>query len=248
VSWRASILTLFPEMFPGPLGLSLAGRALREGRWSLDAIDIRNFATGRHRNVDDTPFGGGAGMVMRPDVVDAACASLPEGLPLVYLTPRGRVLDQGLVRDLAAGPGVALLCGRYEGVDQRVIEARGMIEVSAGDVVLSGGEVAALLLLDACVRLLPGVMGAADSAAEESHGPEGLLEYPHYTRPAEWQGRGVPEVLLSGHHAEVARWRRAQAEDATRARRPDLWERYQRRQAPERETQAGRLDGHPAAA
>jgi tRNA (guanine37-N1)-methyltransferase len=233
-------------MFPGPLGLSLAGKALREGRWSLDALDIRGFATDRHRTVDDTPFGGGAGMVMRPDVVDAAvgaAVALNPGAPILYLTPRGRLLDQALVRDLAAGPGVVVLCGRYEGVDQRAIEARGMIEVSAGDFVLSGGEPAALLLLDACVRLLPGVMGAAASAVEESHGPEGLLEYPHYTRPAEWQGSGVPEVLLSGHHAEVAKWRRARAEEATRTRRPDLWERHlQRNAAP------GRLDGPPAAA
>jgi tRNA (guanine37-N1)-methyltransferase len=238
--WRASVLTLFPGMFPGPLGLSLAGRALRDGRWTLEALDIRNFATGRHRSVDDTPFGGGAGMVMRPDVVDAAlgaAAAGNSGAPLIYLSPRGRLLDQALVRELAAGPGCVLLCGRYEGVDQRVIEARALSEISVGDVVLSGGEVAALLLLDACVRLLPGVMGAAASAAEESHGPEGLLEYPHYTRPAEWNGRAVPEVLLSGHHAEVARWRRAQAEAATRARRPDLWTKHLQR-----------LDGPPAAA
>ncbi len=252
MSWRATILTLFPEMFPGPLGLSLAGKALREGRWALEAMDIRGFATDRHRTVDDTPFGGGAGMVMRPDVLDAACeaatAANPDA-PLVYLTPRGRLLDQALVRDLSAGPGVVVLCGRYEGVDQRVIEARKMVEVSAGDFVLSGGEPAALLLLDACIRLLPGVMGGAASAAEESHGAEGLLEYPHYTRPAEWQGRRVPDVLLSGHHAEVARWRRAEAEAATRARRPDLWDQFSRRMAEQQNTaKAGRLDGHPAAA
>ncbi|MBU8543957.1 MULTISPECIES: tRNA (guanosine(37)-N1)-methyltransferase TrmD [Roseomonadaceae] len=252
MSWRATILTLFPEMFPGPLGLSLAGKALREGRWALEAMDIRGFATDRHRTVDDTPFGGGAGMVMRPDVLDAACeaatAANPDA-PLVYLTPRGRLLDQALVRDLSAGPGVVVLCGRYEGVDQRVIEARNMVEVSAGDFVLSGGEPAALLLLDACIRLLPGVMGGAASAAEESHGAEGLLEYPHYTRPAEWQGRRVPDVLLSGHHAEVARWRRAEAEAATRARRPDLWDQFSRRMAEQQNTaKAGRLDGHPAAA
>jgi tRNA (guanine37-N1)-methyltransferase len=187
-------------------------------------------------------------MVMRPDVIDAACAAaLPEGdaRPLVYLTPRGRPLGQALVRDWAAGPGLVLLCGRYEGVDQRVIEARGMQEVSLGDFVLSGGEVAALALLDACVRLLPGVMGGAESAAEESFGAEGLLEYPHYTRPAEWQGRRVPEVLLSGHHAEVARWRRSQAEEITRERRPDLWDRHGRAHDHAGE---GRLDGHPAAA
>ena len=227
MSFHATALTLFPEMFPGPLGLSLAGRALREGIWRLDAQDIRAQARDRHRTVDDTPFGGGAGMVMRPDVVDAAiAAAMPEGdtRPLVYLTPRGRLLDQALVREIASGPGVVLLCGRYEGVDQRVIEARAMHEISLGDYVLSGGEMAALTLLDACVRLLPGVMGGAESALEESHSA-GLLEYPHYTRPAEWQGRAVPPVLLSGHHAEVARWRREQAEAATRERRPDLWNR-----------------------
>jgi tRNA (guanine37-N1)-methyltransferase len=227
MSWHATILTLFPEMFPGPLDVSLAGRALREEKWRCEAMDIRGFAMDRHRTVDDTPFGGGAGMVMRPDVADAAIAgAMPEGdsRPLVYLTPRGRLLDQAMVRDFASGPGLVLLCGRYEGVDERVIQARGMREVSLGDYVLSGGEIAALALLDACVRLLPGVMGAAESAVEESHSA-GLLEYPHYTRPAEWQGRAVPPVLLSGHHAEVARWRRAQSEAATRERRPDLWNR-----------------------
>jgi tRNA (guanine37-N1)-methyltransferase len=225
--WRAGVLTLFPEMFPGPLGASLAGRGLREGLWRLDALDMRPFGLGRHRSVDDTPFGGGAGVVLRPDVVDAACAAAlaeaPER-PLVALTPRGEPLAQPLVRELAAGPGIVLLCGRFEGIDQRVIEARGMREVSVGDYVLSGGEPAALVLLDACVRLLPGIMGAAESADEESFAGDGaLLEYPHYTRPAEWNGRRVPEVLLSGHHAEVARWRRAEAERATRDRRPDLW-------------------------
>lgn len=248
MSWHASVLTLFPAMFPGPLEHSLAGRALRDGRWKLDALDIRAFATDRHRSVDDTPFGGGAGMVMRPDVIDAAVGAAlagNPGAPVVYLTPRGRLLDQALVRDLVAGPGIILLCGRYEGIDQRVIEARGMLEVSAGDIVLSGGEPAATLLLDACVRLLPGVMGAGASAEEESHGPEWLLEYPHYTRPAEWQGRGVPGVLLSGHHAEVASWRRAQAEEATRSRRPDLWARHLARRAHPNDT---RLDGPPAAA
>lgn len=229
MSWHATILTLFPEMFPGPLDVSLAGRALREGTWRCAALDIRGFATDRHRTVDDTPFGGGAGMVMRPDVADSAiAAAMPEGdgRPLLYLTPRGRLLDQAMVRNFAAGPGVVLLCGRYEGVDQRVIEARCMQEVSLGDYVLSGGEIAALALLDACVRLLPGVMGAAESAIEESHSV-GLLEYSHYTRPAEWQGRAVPPVLLSGHHAEVAAWRRQQSEAATRERRPDLWNRMQ---------------------
>ncbi|MDT8332738.1 tRNA (guanosine(37)-N1)-methyltransferase TrmD [Roseomonas gilardii] len=228
MSWRATILTLFPEMFPGTLGHSLAGRALERGDWSLKARQIREFGTGRHRNVDDTPFGGGAGMVMRPDVIDAACgAVMAEGgqRPLLYMTPRGRLLDQALVRDLAAGPGVVVLCGRYEGLDQRVIEARAMTEVSVGDYVLSGGEPAAMVLLDACVRLLPGVMGASESGEEESFS-HGLLEYPHYTRPAEWNGRRVPDVLLSGHHAEVASWRAAQSEAATRLRRPDLWARH----------------------
>lgn len=246
MTWRASILTLFPEMFPGPLGLSLAGRALRDGRWSLAAHDIRAAATDRHRTVDDTPAGGGAGMVMRPDVLDAAIGSvMPEGdaRPLICLTPRGRLLDQAKVRSLAAGPGCVLLCGRYEGIDQRVIEARGMVELSVGDYVLSGGETAALVLLDACVRLLPGVMGAAESAAEESHGADGLLEYPHYTRPAEWQGRAIPDVLLSGHHAEIARWRRAESERITKERRPDLWARFETKQRG-----AGGMDGHPAAA
>jgi tRNA (guanine37-N1)-methyltransferase len=227
-AWRATVLTLFPEVFPGPLGASLAGRGLRDGLWRLHALDMRAFGIGRHRSVDDTPFGGGAGMVLRPDVVDAACAAaLAEApdRPLVALTPRGEPLTQSTVRALAAGPGAVLLCGRYEGVDQRVVEARGMREVSVGDYVLSGGETAAMVLLDACVRLLPGVMGAAESADEESFAEAGLLEYPHYTRPAEWNGLRVPEVLLSGHHAEVSRWRRAEAERATRERRPDLWAR-----------------------
>jgi len=223
MTWRASVLTLFPEMFPGPLGVSLAGRALERGVWSLEARNIRDHAADRHRTVDDTPFGGGAGMVMRPDVIDAALAACADGRPAIFLTPRGRLLTQSRVRDLAGGPGVVLLCGRYEGVDQRVIEARGLMEISIGDYVLSGGEPAALVLLDACVRLLPGVMGAAVSAEEESFSA-GLLEYPHYTRPAEWQGRRVPDVLLSGHHAEVAAWRAAEAERITRARRPDLWQ------------------------
>ena len=220
--WRASVLTLFPEMFPGPLAQSLAGRALAAGRWSLDAVNIRDFATDKHRTVDDTPFGGGAGMVMRPDVVDAALAAVSDGRPLVVLTPRGQPLTQADVQRYAAGPGVVLLCGRYEGIDQRVIEARAMEEKSIGDYVLSGGELPALVLLDAVVRLLSGVMGAADSADEESFSNQ-LLEYPHYARPAEWQGRRVPDVLLSGHHAAVAAWRKAEAERTTRERRPDLW-------------------------
>jgi tRNA (guanine37-N1)-methyltransferase len=229
MSWTASVLTIFPSMFPGPLGTSLAGRARDAGLWQLNAIDIRRFATDKHQTVDDQPFGGGAGMVMRPDIVDAALAAaladMPAGTPAIYLTPRGRVLDQARVRQLAAGPGLVVLCGRFEGVDQRVIEARGLEEVSLGDFVLSGGEPAALVLLDACVRLLPGVMGADESLTEESF-EAGLLEYPHYTRPQSWCGRVVPDVLISGHHANIAAWRRAEAEKITRERRPDLWARY----------------------
>ena len=220
--WRASILTLFPAMFPGPLGQSLAGRALESGIWSLDTTNIRDFAADRHRTVDDTPFGGGAGMVLRPDIVDAAVAAVANGRPLICLTPRGRRLTQADAQRFAKGQGIILLCGRYEGVDQRVVEARGMEEISIGDYVLSGGELAALVLLDSVVRLLPGVMGTAESAVDESFSA-GLLEYPHYTRPAEWQGRRVPEVLLSGHHGSVAAWRHAEAERITRERRPDLW-------------------------
>ena len=220
MSWQATIHTLFPAMFPGPLGDSLAGRALERGLWRLEVRDIRDAATDRHRTVDDTPFGGGAGMVMRPDVLDAALGE-PDGRPLVYLSPRGAPLTQARARALADGPGAILVCGRYEGVDQRVLDARGAEEISIGDYVLSGGELPALVLLDACVRLLPGVMGAADSATDESFS-NGLLEYPHYTRPAEWQGRRVPDVLLSGHHAAIATWRRQQSVDLTRARRPDL--------------------------
>ena len=221
MTWSATLLTLFPEMVPGPLGHSLAGRALERGLWSLEKRNIRDSGEGRHRAVDDTPFGGGAGMVMRPDVLDRALGPA-DGRPRIYLSPRGAPLNQARVRDLAAGPGVTLVCGRYEGVDQRVLDARGMEEVSVGDYVLSGGELPALVLLDACVRLLPGVMGAAESGTEESFSA-GLLEYPHYTRPAEWQGRTVPEVLLSGHHGAIAAWRREQAEQVTRTRRPDLW-------------------------
>ncbi len=219
--WRADVLTLFPEMFPGPLAFSLSGRAMQAGIWSLRAVNIRDFATDRHRTVDDTPFGGGAGMVLRPDVVDTAIASVADDRPLIYLTPRGHPLTQQRVRCFANGPGVVLLCGRYEGVDQRGIEARGMQEVSIGDYVLSGGEPAALVLLDAAVRLLPGVMGAAESAVEESFSNQ-LLEYPHYTRPADWQGRRVPDVLLSGDHVAIAAWRRAEAERVTSYRRPEL--------------------------
>ena len=222
MTWDASVLTLFPAMFPGPLGQSLAGRALETGVWSLEATNIRDFAGDRHRTVDDTPFGGGAGMVLRPDIVDAAVQSVADGRPLVCLTPRGRRFTQADAQRFAGGAGIVLLCGRYEGVDQRVIEAHAMDEISIGDYVLSGGELAALVVLDSIVRLLPGVMGAADSAVDESFSA-GLLEYPHYTRPAEWQGRRVPDVLLSGHHGAVAAWRQAESERITRERRPDLW-------------------------
>ncbi len=222
--WTATVLTIFPEMFPGPLGVSLAGKALARGSWRLDPVDLRRFATDRHQTVDDTPFGGGAGMVMRPDIVAAAVDALQaDGAPglLVYLSPRGEPLRQALVAELAAGPGVVLLCGRYEGVDHRVIEARGFREVSLGDFVLSGGELAAMTLIDACVRLLPGVVGDAASLAEESFAA-GLLEYPHYTRPQVWEGRAVPDVLLSGHHARIDAWRHEQALAITKSRRPDL--------------------------
>lgn len=225
MTWRASVLTLFPEMFPGPLGHSLAGRALHRAVWSIEARNIRDFAQDRHRSVDDTPFGGGAGMVLRPDVVDAAIDAVSDDRTLLCLTPRGRPFSQADARRLAAGTGVILVCGRYEGIDQRVIEARDAEEVSVGDYVLSGGELAAMIVLDAVVRLLPGVMGAAESAAEESFS-DALLEYPHYTRPAEWRGRAVPDVLLSGHHQAVSAWRRAEAERITRERRPDLWAAY----------------------
>jgi tRNA (guanine37-N1)-methyltransferase len=222
--WRATVLTLFPEMFPGPLGASLAGRALASGLWRLETRDIRASATDRHRSVDDTPAGGGPGMVLRADVLAAAidAASSPDGLPRLLMSPRGRRLTQSGVRKLADGPGALIICGRFEGVDQRVIEARGLEEVSVGDYVLSGGEIAAMALIDACVRLLPGVMGKAESSAEETFS-ESLLEYPQYTRPQAFEGRAIPEVLLSGDHARVAAWRRAEAERLTRARRPDLW-------------------------
>lgn len=228
MSWSATVLTLYPEMFPGPLGQSLAGRALAEGRWALDTIQIRDFARDRHRSVDDTPAGGGAGMVMRADILAAAldhAAARRPGLPMLAMTPRGRPLDQAKVRSLAAGPGAIILCGRFEGIDERLFEARAVEPISVGDYVLSGGEIAALVLLDACVRLLPGVMGAAESGADESF-ETGLLEYPHFTRPATWEGRTIPEVLRSGDHAKVAAWRKAMAEADTRSRRPDLWERH----------------------
>jgi tRNA (guanine37-N1)-methyltransferase len=222
--WRATVLTLFPEMFPGPLGVSLAGRALAAGLWALEARDIRDQATDRHRSVDDTPAGGGPGMVLRADVlagaIDAAGSS-PDR-PKLLMSPRGRPLTQSRALELAAGPGPLIVCGRFEGVDQRVIEARGLEEVSVGDYVLSGGEIAAMALLDACVRLLPGVMGKLESGSDESFS-DGLLEYPQYTRPQAFEGRPIPEVLLSGDHAKIDRWRRAQAEALTRQRRPDLW-------------------------
>ncbi len=226
-AWTVRVLTLFPEMFPGPLGQSLAGRALESQIWALETVDIRGFASDKHRSVDDTPFGGGPGMVMRPDVIDAAiAAALAENRgPVVYLSPRGRLLTQPVVRELAARPALTLLCGRYEGIDERVLAARQVDEISLGDFVLSGGEPAAIAVIDACVRLLPGVLGAPATLDEESF-ERGLLEYPHYTRPAEWQGREVPEVLISGHHERIRAWRLAQAEATTRARRPDLWARY----------------------
>ena len=220
--WRAVALTLFPEMFPGPLGESLAGKALKEGVWSLDAVDIRRFAKDRHGTVDDAPFGGGAGMVSA-----AIEAVAPPGVPKVLLSPRGAPFSQARGRELAQGPGVVLVCGRFEGVDERVIEAQALEEISVGDFVLSGGEIAAMAVMDCCVRLLPGVMGEPASANEESF-EDGLLEYPHYTRPASWTGpdgteRRVPEVLVSGHHGKVAEWRKSQREEITRRRRPDLW-------------------------
>ncbi|WP_298225791.1 tRNA (guanosine(37)-N1)-methyltransferase TrmD [Acidocella sp.] len=225
MSWRADVLTLFPAMFPGTLGESLAGRALEVGIWSLKITDIRDFGLGRHRAVDDTPFGGGAGMVLRPDVVDAAIGAVADERPLIFLTPRGTPLTQAKARELAEGPGAVLVCGRFEGFDQRVIEARAGQEISIGDYVLSGGELPALVLLDAVIRLLPGVMGHAESSTEESFS-EKLLEYPHFTRPAEWQGRAVPEVLTQGNHAAIAAWRQAQAITTTQNRRPDLYAQY----------------------
>ncbi len=244
MTFAAQILTLYPEMFPGPLGQSLAGRALAEGKWSCDAINIRDFASDKHRSVDDTPAGGGAGMVLRADVLAAAVDAvragplhhpadgppprdkLGEEFPVLALTPRGAPITQARIRALADGPGATLICGRFEGFDERLFEARPFIEqVSVGDVILSGGEVGALMILDACIRLLPGVMGAPSSGVEESF-ESGLLEYPHYTRPYEWEGRTIPEVLRSGDHAKIAAWRKSMAEDHTRLRRPDLWERH----------------------
>ena len=224
MTWRATILTLFPDMFPGPLGVSLAGKALASGLWALEARDIRDSATDRHRSVDDTPAGGGPGMVLRADVLAAAidAADADEGRPRLLMSPRGRPLTQSRVMELAAGPGPLIVCGRFEGIDERVIAGRKLEEVSIGDYVLSGGEIAAMALIDACVRLLPGVMGKQASGTEESFS-EGLLEYPQYTRPQEFEGRPIPEILTSGDHAKVAAWRKAEAEALTRVRRPDLW-------------------------
>jgi tRNA (guanine37-N1)-methyltransferase len=226
--WQARVVTLFPELFPGALGASLTGRALTEGRWQLHTHDLRAHGVGKHRNVDDTPAGGGAGMVMRADVVGAALtealAAAP-GRPVLYMSPRGRRFDQGMARDLAGARGAVILCGRFEGVDERVLGHFGITEVSLGDFVMTGGELAAMAMIDATVRLLPGVLGNAESTVEESH-VAGLLEHPQYTRPASWEGRDIPPVLMSGNHGEIARWRREEAERLTRERRPDMWSRY----------------------
>lgn len=224
--FRATVLTLYPEMFPGPLGVSLAGKALQDGAWSLEAVQIRDFAFDRHRMVDDTPAGGGAGMVMKPDVLARAVDHVADGRPKLFMSPRGRPLSQVRVRELAAGPGAIVLCGRFEGIDERLIEARDFEEVSIGDYILSGGETAAIVVLDAIVRLLPGVMGNAVSGETESF-EAGLLEHPHYTRPQEWEGRRIPDVLLSGNHGAIDKWRRAEAERLTKERRPDLWNAHQ---------------------
>ncbi len=228
MTFAATVLTLYPEMFPGPLGVSLAGRAMAEGAWSLDTVHIRDFATDKHRTVDDTPAGGGAGMVLKTDVlaaaIDHARAANPQA-PILAMTPRGKPITQVRIRELAAGPGVIILCGRFEGFDERIFAGRDVEEVSLSDIVLSGGEPAALAVLDACIRLLPGVMGAPSSGIEESF-ESGLLEYPHYTRPVEWEGRTIPEVLRSGDHAKIEGWRKSQSEIDTRLRRPDLWERH----------------------
>ncbi len=229
--WRASVLTIFPEMFPGPLGLSLAGKAMAAGAWSLDVVDIRNFATDKHRTVDDTPAGGGPGMVMKADVLGRAIdAAASDARPRLLMSPRGVPLTQARIEALTLDAGVILVCGRFEGVDERVIAARGLEEISIGDYVLSGGEIAAMALIDACVRLLPGVMGAPASGAEESFA-DGLLEYPQYTRPQLWEGRPIPEILTSGDHGKIAAWRRAEAERLTSERRPDLWARHSRARA-----------------
>jgi tRNA (guanine37-N1)-methyltransferase len=230
--WRTTVLTIFPEMFPGPLGASLAGKACMSGLWSLETLDIRDFATDRHRSVDDTPAGGGPGMIMKADVLGRAIDAVAEGgRPRLLMSPRGRPLTQAWVRELAQGPGVVALCGRFEGVDERVIKARGLIEVSVGDYVLAGGELAAMVLIDACVRLIPGVMGKASSGEDESFSAN-LIEYPQFTRPQVWEGLAIPEVLTSGDHGRVEAWRRAEAERLTRERRPDLWEAYRASRLP----------------
>jgi tRNA (guanine37-N1)-methyltransferase len=221
MSWRADVITLFPDLFPGPLGASVLGRGMADGIWSLGTTQLRDFATDRHRTVDDTPSGGGAGMVLKPDILAAAIDSLPADRPRILMSPRGKPLTQARVRELAAGPGVIVVCGRFEGVDQRVIEARNLEEISIGDYVLAGGEVAAMVMIEAVVRLLPGVLGAAESHADESF-ENGLLEYPQYTRPQVFEGRDIPAVLTSGDHAKVDKWRREQSEFLTRTRRPDL--------------------------
>ena len=226
MTFAATVLTLYPEMFPGPLGVSLAGRALERGDWSCEAVQIRDFATDRHRTVDDTPAGGGAGMVLKPDVLGRALDSVSDKRPVLAMTPRGKPIAQDRIRAIASGPGVTILCGRFEGFDERLFDAYPQVEqVSLADIVLSGGETAAIAILDACIRLLPGVMGAACSGVEESF-EDGLIEYPQYTRPQDWEGRTIPEVLRSGDHAKIAAWRKARAEEDTRLRRPDLWERY----------------------
>jgi tRNA (guanine37-N1)-methyltransferase len=225
--WTVNVLTLFPEMFPGPLGHSLSGKALDKGLWNLKATNIRDFATDVHRTVDDAPFGGGAGMVLKPEVLDAALLSVAHisASPAIYLSPRGKPLTQKKVEELTQQPGCTLICGRYEGVDERFLVKRGVEELSIGDYILSGGELAAMVLIDSCVRLIPGVMGKAASGEEESFS-KGLLEYPHYTRPQEWEGLSVPDVLLSGHHKEIENWRLKQSEEMTKKRRPDLWKEY----------------------
>lgn len=227
MTWRATVLTLFPDMFPGPIGASLLGKALEKNLWSLDVCDIREHGLGKHRTVDDTPSGGGPGMVMRADVACAALDAAANGTPQIYLSPRGKPLTQARVRELSAGPGVTLLCGRFEGLDQRAIEARNLEEISLGDFVLAGGEIAAMALIEAAVRLIPGVLGAEASPTEESF-ENGLLEYPQFTRPQSFEGRDIPSVLTGGNHSEIAKWRRSQAESLTKARRPDLWALYEK--------------------
>lgn len=230
MSWHVNILTLFPEMFPGALGTSVTGRALKQNIWSYAATNIRDFSTDNHKTVDDVPFGGGAGMVMKPDIIEAALLSVPNPGRKIYLSPRGRTLDQKLAQELSKEPTLTLLCGRYEGVDQRVLDAHGFEEISIGDYVLTGGELGAIILMDACIRLLPGAVGNETTPDDESFS-DGLLEYPQYTRPASWTDtsgttHNVPDVLTSGHHANVKKWRQQQAEDLTKARRPDLWEKH----------------------